>query len=823
MKHNYLLFGAVALLAVVACEKEAEKTDELTLATPEAEPSPDYDPETETVKAEFVLNISTTTGKDTKTTAEFVQMNGEFLGLDNAHLLTYALPYGSEEKGNFFYRPIFDNNPVAASRDFNLGSLFPENSVTSSKASRTLELSLPLGTNAVVMYGKAKKSFADDIQGKVSLAGDPNDLTTLAYSLCTRMPDQNAYDAGTFVFSRIFNYLLTSGLVKESTFWTGPTGSKDRSYAFWFPTPPNNVTLPDVSSTDDGTEMIVDGDKYTCYKGQLAWKQLGRMFDYMYDNYDDTVTDPNDVVKTESGIPFEFNASGEALGEAYSALTTVRVSGDLKELRAGSAISVLHTIEDLHSIVERVKDADPMRWEEQAVKLLAEDLEARISVFFAHSTDGGLDFYRNSDGSVKVDDLLANLETRCSPNEWNTYQSILAQYFKDSYFPHDSQGGFPVNIDLPFGAAIINIEKGTDNGTQLGIDRFYYITSIPAYGLGGATFPIYNYRYPAELMYYGNSPIRVSNDVKKGADYPASVQAWDNEDQWTSGWTAKGTVLSSTRSVAMINNINYGTALLASTAKFGTGVTKLFDNNAALHPGEDDQEITVSTSYDGGLLVTGIVVAGQADVVGWDYTRYPDNGAYGGAVWDDSEKKFKNLNYQDNPFDKIVYDRVYTPFAVGSSNTIYTMLWDNYDATKPADEQSDVYIGLELVNNTGEDFWGEMNLVRNGSVFYLVGKLNLSDAIQKARESNDAAFSDLDRDYYCYPPFNPTNGKTINAPRVLMQDYVTTANLVFGTDCLKHAYVTVPDLRSSQVSLGVSVDMTWTPGLAFDVNMGVLN
>ena len=89
--------------------------------------------------------------------------------------------------------------------------------------------------------------------------------------------------------------------------------------------------------------------------------------------------------------------------------------------------------------------------------------------------------------------------------------------------------------------------------------------------------------------------------------------------------------------------------------------------------------------------------------------------------------------------------------------------------------------------------------------------------------ANPDAFSSLDRKNYCYPPFDPATGKTIDAPRVFMQDYVTTANLVLGADALKHAYVTVPDLRASQVSLGISIDMSWTPGLAFDVDMGHLD
>ena len=56
-----------------------------------------------------------------------------------------------------------------------------------------------------------------------------------------------------------------------------------------------------------------------------------------------------------------------------------------------------------------------------------------------------------------------------------------------------------------------------------------------------------------------------------------------------------------------------------------------------------------------------------------------------------------------------------------------------------------------------------------------------------------------------------------------MQDYMTTASLILTKTSLQHAYVTVPDLRSSQISLGVSIDMDWKPGLAFEVEMGKLN
>ena len=45
---------------------------------------------------------------------------------------------------------------------------------------------------------------------------------------------------------------------------------------------------------------------------------------------------------------------------------------------------------------------------------------------------------------------------------------------------------------------------------------------------------------------------------------------------------------------------------------------------------------------------------------------------------------------------------------------------------------------------------------------------------------------------------------------------MTTANFLIGPNSLQSAYVTVPDLRATQVSLGLSVDIKWETGLTFD-------
>jgi hypothetical protein len=53
---------------------------------------------------------------------------------------------------------------------------------------------------------------------------------------------------------------------------------------------------------------------------------------------------------------------------------------------------------------------------------------------------------------------------------------------------------------------------------------------------------------------------------------------------------------------------------------------------------------------------------------------------------------------------------------------------------------------------------------------------------------------------------------------VFLQDYTTTANLTITS--LKNAYMTIPDLRSTKLQLGLAVDLSWKSGLTFNVELG---
>jgi hypothetical protein len=49
---------------------------------------------------------------------------------------------------------------------------------------------------------------------------------------------------------------------------------------------------------------------------------------------------------------------------------------------------------------------------------------------------------------------------------------------------------------------------------------------------------------------------------------------------------------------------------------------------------------------------------------------------------------------------------------------------------------------------------------------------------------------------------------------------MTTATFKIGANSLKNAFTTVPDLRTSQTSLGLSVDLNWRSGLSFEAALG---
>ena len=909
-----LLLGALALMTALAgCKRELVSDN------------PNYNSENNTVRTKFVLNVNTKADSETKMTAENVQKAGNFLGMQDVHILTYELgasntpttagggaweaPTIGGRVGKFFFNPV----GTTATEDYNFGNLFEANGITGEKQSRTLELAFPLGTNAVVLYGKALNSTGPEEQGSSTTSGDPSNLASLKFGLTPRIdPNSTAgkkpFFAGAVVLQSILTSITMAAMIQENQYWTD-TGQKlegyqyldmsdpsattdlerDKRYRVWTPVNKSDPYYPSSNLLKDSGAYYADGDTYqpsgssttyTMRSGNCSWRMLGDMYKAKHDADDNTTVAA--VANTCGAGYLDFAPLLELLGQAYYNLININtiVTNTVKddhvpndpmsyetdpvnytggfhteyvtyhELRAGSAAAILRTMRDLDFIVHKCLSSDATSWSEVVAQQLASEIDNRLDLYFTGHQDAML--YRPA---TTITSRLSSHGADLSVMDVNAVvpqATGVATYFSDQYLKStgtgsslDGSAGFPMNVGLPMGSAYLETDAH-DLAHPFSPDRFLFKEDIPAYAFGSAaSFNIFNYCYPPELMYYGNSPLHVSSIEHTEGQYPPTLDKWIGDNAtWTDDWTRFSSVTSETKSVAMAMPINYGTALLKATVKYPSteSTFELLDNNQGIHSNEQPKHIKViGTELEPvttGIIVTGIVIGGQPKAVTWDYTRMPDhvedeNGIvttapdYTNVGF--SEGKFTNLSFANDQFGMMIYDKLATSdqFRIGDSqlvdgvgNVIYTLCWDNYNALETAADQSDVYIALELRNETGEDFWGETNLIRKGGTFYLVGKLNLHSKIDT--EAYNAVKNNMARSDYYYPPFNPSTGETIKVPRVFMQDYVTTATLTLQADALQHAYMTVPDLRSNQVSLGVSVDVSWKEGLSFDVNMGVL-
>lgn len=349
---------------------------------------------------------------------------------------------------------------------------------------------------------------------------------------------------------------------------------------------------------------------------------------------------------------------------------------------------------------------------------------------------------------------------------------------------------YPASYDLPMGAAQL-VWDGTYN--KIKYAAFDY--SNPALNSGFSGIETAKITYPAELLYFDNSPLIGTPEYKTVADYPVTTKGWDTAVGETSSdatkafdatWTQK-TVEPTTRAVAMRNNVNYGVALLQSTVKVKNAgesgeVTQFQDNRNALI-GKDNQVFTLADmTGNKGLQLTGILIGGQPGSVNWKMLPSAET------------------------FDYAIYDKDLASsgsWVINASNktlsTLYTVCFDNFKSG----DQSDVCIALEFKNNLGTDFYGAKNLIPAGSTFYLVGKLS---------PSSGTGWTD-----------NYPSGYRVSehaTARVFGQDHKTIVTFSLAGTSLQNAYSTVPDLRTTEMLFGLNVDLTWVNGLSFEIPIG---
>ena len=458
----------------------------------------------------------------------------------------------------------------------------------------------------------------------------------------------------------------------------------------------------------------------------------------------------------------------------YKAFNTLTSYG-LYELRGGSANAIHATVKDLYSVTIKVANATPTSPYEELAKHLAQQINSQINNYFTSSQTEAVTGYKG------VDVIKTAMGTSWN-SDWNDVISTELSNFPITTF------------NLPEGAAQLTYTASTNTfshkhpGTSL-LDK-------------AATTDPEVYMFPAELMYYCNSDVRTSNVEKTSSSgYPNGVANWDDDSNWDTDWSGTS-VTSSTRATAMTKNVNYGVAMLKTTVQIKEGVSALVDNRAALNPGEPNNSFAPG-NID--FTWTGVIVGGQPASVDWQFLP--------------TSSTFNNLVYDNHVTGNLSGTAV--PNSAGSASTPnYTILFDNYTSDGT---QNKVRVALQFVNN-GDDFWGRDNLVRKGQTFYLVAEL-------------DPGTKDVTWDsHYQIPPLN-ASGISTKTPRVFIQDYMTTASFKFfagqepvdpsnpegdkkDVSSLQNAYVTIPDLRSSQLSFGLSVDLDWRTGITFDVDLG---
>ncbi len=343
---------------------------------------------------------------------------------------------------------------------------------------------------------------------------------------------------------------------------------------------------------------------------------------------------------------------------------------------------------------------------------------------------------------------------------------------------------FPTSLNLPMGAVQLTFDSSSKN--------FAYKNSTTATDLSSFGIRYTDICYPSELVYFDNSPLRATDVYKTQSDYSDTPSDWDIQFQATSGDWIGTSVTPATRAVAMQNNVNYGVSMLESTVKLQTAT--LTDNRSVILGGSaTNQTDIVGTD----MKVTGILIGGQPGTVGWNMVSNSSTG-FGKIIYDND----------------VQYGNVLSTTQSASNFTIVldNLKGDGTTTTAPTDTQDDVNFALQIKNGN-KDFYGKTGMIPAGSTFYLVGTLSASSpATVRDIPNVNTGSSTAARNTVYRITHEATN-------RVFVQDYKTKANITIAADALKKAYSTIPDLRSTELLFGLSVDLSWEAGAVYNVTI----
>ncbi len=219
---------------------------------------------------------------------------------------------------------------------------------------------------------------------------------------------------------------------------------------------------------------------------------------------------------------------------------------------------------------------------------------------------------------------------------------------------------YPRSINLPDGAAVIRWTG----------DKFEVRTTTTTLdNING----INRYTYPAELMFFVDSPIRTSAEEVKKKTYQENTQTWDAFlDTYYNGSNAVNT---NTKAVAVENPIQYGVGRLDLT---------LTTMSATLKDAKD--EVVTTNANMTTLPLIGVIIGGQ-HTVGFN---------------------MKPQGEQTDVDGRFIYDT-----NIIDGNKTSTLVLQSYVNEK-------VPVILEFENKTGNAFTGKDGTVYPGARFYLI-------------------------------------------------------------------------------------------------------
>ena len=325
----------------------------------------------------------------------------------------------------------------------------------------------------------------------------------------------------------------------------------------------------------------------------------------------------------------------------------------------------------------------------------------------------------------------------------------------------DGYKDYPRSIGLPNGSARLTF---TDGGTGAA-DEFGSADSEILWASNNTTAPG-KFVYPADLRYFVQTDIKTATSefLENNLDNPwATITG----NAVYSGTPVSGT----TRSIVLTKPVQYGVGRLE---------TKIAAMDAANYYDRDGNEVTIPS---GGFTLTGIVIGGQKAV---DWKFQPLTGTTEAPV------------------------EIYTIYDSDVSGVVAkeTASAENHTLVLETEANQEVQIALQFTNNSNNAFKGKDGFIYPGQTFYLLGKLNPAG------------------DNVTQP-----DGETETINKVFLQDYVTKILLTIkpgsqptspdgvNDDGFGTAVSGLPDLTTSKMEFGLSVNLQWKPGLTFGLEI----